>query len=129
MTTVVEFLRARIAEDEWEARARLANLSVVLAESRWRRQLAECEAKRRILDFHESWPVMVEEPPRFEARDGGLESIAFSVSQRMAFLTQEEYRRRFGVEPPTSPMLAALAAVYSDHPDYAAAHDGRGVHG
>ena len=119
--TVVEFLRARIDEDEWEARVRLANLSLVLAETRWRRELAECEAKRRILDFHESWPVLVEEQPRFQTVDRGLDSLAFSVSQRMAWLTTAEYRARFGVEPPTSPMLEALAAVYSDHPDYAAA--------
>lgn len=119
--TVVEFLRARIEEDEWEARSRLANLSLVLAETRWRRQLAECEAKRRILAFHESWPVLVEEEPRFEEVGGGVESLAFRVSQRMAWLTTAKYRARFGVEPPTSPMLEALAAVYSDHPDYAAA--------
>jgi hypothetical protein len=35
-------------------------------------------------------------------------------------MTEQEYRNRFGDGPPTAPMLRALAAVYSDHPDYRA---------
>lgn len=84
------------------------------------RVLAECEAKRRIVELHQSWPVLVESPPVFEAtgRDSDVNSMTFRASQQIQWLTQDEYRKRFGSEPPTAPMLAAMAAVYADHPDY-----------
>lgn len=83
------------------------------------RILAECAAKRRIIEFHESWPVLVEQQPTFEqALDNSVDGLALRMSQQIAWLTEQEYRHRFGTEPPTAPMLAALAAVYADHPDY-----------
>jgi hypothetical protein len=90
------------------------------------RVLAECEAKRRIIEFHQSWPVLVETPPTFdqgnaEGHDlalGELSSMTLRLSQRIAWMTEQEYRNRFGSEPPTGPMLRALALPYADHPDY-----------
>ena len=83
------------------------------------RVLAEVEAKRRIVALHEQWPVLVEGPPEVEMGDPtDLGSMAARMAQRVAWLTTQEYRKRFGDEPPTSPMLAALAEVYADHPDY-----------
>ena len=82
------------------------------------RVLAECEAKRRILELHQAWPVLVETPPKFDPAVMDLTTVSFRVPQRLAWLTQQEYRERFGDEPPTGPMLAALAAVYADPPDY-----------
>ena len=82
------------------------------------RVLAECEAKRRIVELHELWPVLVERQPTFEPIAGDLQSLTFRASQQIAWLTEQEYRSKFGDEPPTAPMLAALATVYADHPDY-----------
>ncbi len=84
------------------------------------RVLAECEAKRRIVGLHKSWPVMVETPPTFETAGSDLDinSMTFRMSQQFAWVTQQEYRERFGDEPPTAPILAAMAEVYADHPDY-----------
>lgn len=48
--TVTEFLEARIAEDEREARVCLASPEHTMR--RWVRMLAECEAKGRIIDLH-----------------------------------------------------------------------------
>lgn len=38
----------------------------------------------------------------------------------MTTLTEflQEYRAKFGDEPPTTPVLRALAPPYADHPDY-----------
>ncbi|HET7326983.1 MAG TPA: hypothetical protein VFJ14_06805 [Nocardioidaceae bacterium] len=76
----------------------------------------EVAAARRVLDavreVHDAWPVLVEHPPEFE---GGIvgdpESVTLRMSQRLAWVTQQEYRKRFGIEPPTAPALAAARAV------------------
>lgn len=83
------------------------------------RIIAECEAKRSIIKQHEDWPVLVEAEPEFgplDITDGS--HFAYSMSRKMAWLTECEYVKRFGSEPPTAPMIWTLAAVYSDHPDY-----------
>lgn len=149
--TIVEFLEARIAEDEAVAREadgarwfhsdKIVTFEVLGEDGNWGdatppisvdmrangwhitrwspdRVLAECEAKRRIVALHQAWPVLVDTPPKFDPAVMDLTTVSFRVSQRLAWLTQQEYRERFGDEPPTGPMLAALAAVYADHPDY-----------
>jgi hypothetical protein len=124
--TIVEFLEARIAEDEARASSGWARLG----DSRWETDnygrdfltpsavLAECAAKRAIIKQHEDWPVLVERAPSgdFDAND--TQSMVYRMTREIAWLTEREYVRRFGVEPPTTPMLRALATVYKDHPDY-----------
>jgi hypothetical protein len=115
--TIVEFLEACIAEDE--ARARypyLASSPDPLFSPA--RVLAECAAKRAIIKQHEEWPVLVERAPSgdFDAND--TQSMTYRMTREIAWLTEREYVKRFGVEPPTTPVLRALAAVYSSHPDY-----------
>jgi hypothetical protein len=124
--TLTEFLLARIAEDE----AEVANpdwAPSFLHSDRWMghaatwskgRTLAECEAKRRIVALHESWPVLVQKPAKIERDDGNLDSYVMRMSQEIAWATTREYVARFGVDPPTAPMLAILAAVYADHPSF-----------
>lgn len=139
MSDLTEFLRARIAEDEAQANEVVAMARDAAAErpdrtlyahhdgAIWRpsvsvgaaRVLAECEAKRRIIEWHKSWPVLVETQPQFETTDAASPSLmSFKMTQRIAWLTQQEYRARFGDEPPTAPILLMLALPYRDHPDY-----------
>lgn len=81
--------------------------------------LAECEAKRRIVELHESWPVLVERQPTFETIEGDDPTrLAFRATREIAWLTEQEYRTRFGDEPPTAPMIRVLAAIWADHADY-----------
>lgn len=83
------------------------------------RVLAECEAKRRIVELHKAWPVLVTRQPTFEPPGpADVSAMTFRMSQQIAWATEQEYRERFGDEPPTAPMLRALAAIYADHPDY-----------
>ena len=80
-----------------------------------RRMLAECAAKRAIVKQHEDWPVLVEREPTITS---DFQSMTFRMSHEMAWLTEREYINRFGIEPPTAPMIRTLASVYKDHPDY-----------
>jgi len=130
--TITEFLLARIADDEAMARYSLdGDLEYLPSLTTKRgdvlyvgvtnpaRVLAECAAKRAIIDFHRSWPVLVETPPEMTTVDGTDPSaFAYQMTQRIMWATEDEYRKRFGTEPPTAPMLRALAAVYANHPDY-----------
>lgn len=163
MSSITEFLLARIAEDEaaawaatqgpWEVRRGGDFQSIELHDGtlwvtivdashqspphgEWIdspdidfierydpvRALAECEAKRAIIRQHEDWPVLVEGNLQMESVTGtgsdDLQSTAFRVSKEMAFMTERIYVKRFGVEPPTTPMIRALAAVYKGHPGY-----------
>lgn len=115
MTALTTFLLARIAEDEEAAKYAEASWTSVPSTQR---VLAECEAKRRIIALHQDWPVLVEGPETSELVDGGLDSIAYRVTRQMAWLTTREYVARFGIEPPTTPVLRALALPYADHQDF-----------
>ena len=83
------------------------------------RVLREVEAKRRIVDLHANWPVLVQGQPKYEMQQMDATGfVSFRATQQTAWLTEREYRERFGVEPPAAPMIRALASVYADHPDY-----------
>lgn len=74
-----------------------------------------------IIDWHRNWPVLVETKPEVEITDadyGRFDDFNIRMSQQLAFLTQEEYKKRFGEEPPTAPLLRQMAAAYSWHPDF-----------
>lgn len=138
MVTKIEFLNARIDEDEANARSLLRHAQehelacsdpqllgrVIPGWHDWpkvqvlaAKAIVDCEAKRAIVRLHESWPVLLEQQPEFETADGP-DGLAIRMAQRFAWLTEQEYRARFGTEPPTSPMIAALLAGYADHPEY-----------
>jgi hypothetical protein len=138
MVTKTDFLLARIDEDETEARAllrraqehelhcqepRLLGREIPgwhdwpKAQALAAKALADCEAKRAIVRLHESWPVLAERPPTIDAVQTTT-GLTVRMSQQMAWLTEQEYRERFGIEPPTAPMVAALLVGYAEHPDY-----------
>ena len=121
--TLTDFLLARIAEDERAARKlaetdRRPVLSLATTVNHPDRILLECEAKRRIIELHRSWPVLVETPPTFEQAGSDADSMTFRMSQQIQWQTQQEYVARFGSEPPSAPMMRALALPYADHPDF-----------
>jgi hypothetical protein len=96
---LIEFVLARIAEDEAAALAVEADVWDQ-AEGRWRyrptRVLAECEAKRRIV---ERWRDLTYEVEQAESRgdyDAAPVATAFAYEQ----------------------VVKVIAAVRADHPDY-----------
>lgn len=108
--TIEEFLLARLKEVEtlgksissWYDRAPIQTL---------------CDNQRAIIEWHKNWPVLAETPPVFSQELDG-DRVHFKMAQKVAWLTQEEYRKRFGSEPPTAPLLAKMATAYKDHPDF-----------
>lgn len=138
--SITEFLNARVDEDaskfdeacEAEAeRCRNDGIPDMTAaeveaywlsigeETSWPRHLREVAAKRAIIKFHKQWPVLVEGPSKFDSDAAdGLDSISFKMSRQIMWATEQEYRNRFGDEPPTTPIMRAMASIYSDHEDY-----------
>lgn len=91
---IVEFLRARLDEDEREAKVCLDRWATEGhgTRRRWDRQLREVEAKRRVL------------------------YTCDTATRMWLHARTEEYAD--GVADPGDTILRALAAVYADHPDY-----------
>lgn len=131
---LTEFLLARIAEDEAVARCTCAETGGACGggfcdercptcrdgdrETRDWRPLAECEAKRRIVALHREWPVLIQTEPTMERVGADVDSMVYRASQEIQWATNREYVARFGTEPPTTPILRALASIYADHPDF-----------
>ena len=93
--TLTEFLLARIAEDERDADCILFDYGQGNVESRAARVLAECEAKRRIVELHR--PIWASD---IEWADCAICPSALSS----------------GGWP--CPTLRALTLPYADHPDH-----------
>ena len=112
---MVAWLRQQLDEDErdWQMVAALDVVQMLHGRPLAPRMLAEVAAKRAILDLHESWPVLVETQPEFITTADDSGSMAMRMSKRVAWLTEQEYRARFGDEPPTSPIVLALAQPYA----------------
>lgn len=77
---------------------------------------------RQVIEYHKQWPVLVQKNPELDFNywdpESNFQRIHAKLSQEMAFLTQEEYRKRFGKEPPTAPLMRKLASKWRDHPDF-----------
>jgi len=109
--TIVEFLEARIAADE-RAIMKLAEtdrrpvLSVAITVNHPQRLLAECAAKRAILDLYER---------HRENRDARRSPRARAAEDERAAQDRRTQEARTSV---AEDALRALAAVYAAHPDY-----------
>lgn len=123
MSAIGEFYLARLAEDE---AAELGQTHIMFRvggeQTNHRgspRVLADIAAKRKIVELHEQWPTLVESAPKLVRVDASdPDSVAFKMTQQIMWATEQEYRNRFGDEPPTSPIMRALVSVYADHPDF-----------
>ena len=115
MTTLTDFLLARIADDEQE----IHRLRATVAEDdAWReddpfpeagkvdRPLAECEAKRRIIELHlnNESRVVAYRSPRW--------ADAMTDDDRM------DWRKAEARCAATESAVRLLTQVYSDHPDF-----------
>ena len=82
------------------------------------------DSLRDILDYHNQWVVALEGPLTIEPANADFkdldfnEAIRFTASREIGFVTEQQYRARFGKEPPTSPMIKAIARIWHDHEDY-----------
>jgi hypothetical protein len=75
----------------------------------------------KILQWHDNWPVLTETEPQFELNQNPIDdfdSFRYSITTKMAWLTQQQYVETFGTAPPTAPILKFIAATWDYHPDY-----------
>jgi hypothetical protein len=110
--TLTEFLLTRIAEDERAAKILLEHdrrplLSVALTVNHPARFLAECEAKRRIIEAHPLTHDVV------AVHSGETPGVACA---NCAALGRSEKDIVEDLGPCDT--LLALASIYSDHPDF-----------
>lgn len=105
--TIEEFLLARIAEDEeaarwgpWDA----YDISV--------RVLAECVAKRRIVEHETAWARAKAGAPPYNGPLTRDDDEPGRHPQLVAYLEQ------WGEQVTDTPILRLLALPYADHPDY-----------
>lgn len=130
MSPEVAYLRLRYGEEAATCRAaiagRLHELPTIQCQCGRRiyigggpQQLADVEAKQKILDLHEQWPLLLETPPAMEMQPHmpGEQWVAH-FTQQIDWVTTQQYRRRFGDDPPTGPIVRALLQPYAWRDDF-----------
>lgn len=78
-------------------------------------EMASLEYDMKIVDEHERWPVLVETAPGLELADvyySDLNQAFYRISKRILWMTQQEYIKKFGTEPPTAPIIKILMEKY-----------------
>ena len=109
---IQEFLRQRFQEyvemadgEPWHVRAVI---------------LEDYQAKLRILEWHNNWPVLLEGPPEVTRDDFAqpIDKVVFQISRQIEWITHQEYVKRFGPKSAIYPVLQMMAAAYSNHEDY-----------
>lgn len=114
MTTLTGFLLARVSDDEnraqrfWDEWSREGGVIDVSRYVGPTQTLAECEAKRRIVEQH------VENASRVAAYRSPRWLDGMNDSDIM------NWRKAEAVCAATDSVVRALASVYADHPDYQA---------
>lgn len=113
--TLIEFLLARIAEDEAEYTSQLSDYPTSGEERSIRFHLAECAAKRKIIEAY------VDERQRrdtYQSSDGRAAEVDESVDP---LIRERQVQRRRAAAAECRGLeraVEALATVYADHPDY-----------
>jgi len=118
-----EFIEARLVEKEHQATSTILVHRLTGGFSPMGTQiLAEVKAIREILALHEQWIVALQTPIRINGSEMydplSSDSYILKASSEIKFMTEKAYRAQFGTEPPTTPMIRAIAAIWSTHDDY-----------
>lgn len=112
--TPTAFLRARLEEVMTRAKSLTKDSLMLITFSN------VVDNMKVALDWHDNFPVLVTEQPEFnlEGEASGLDEIRYRMTQEINWFTNQEYVKRFGTEPPTSPLLLAWLQQYAWHPDF-----------
>lgn len=113
MTRVDEFLISRYDD---LMRGAVGNLSLSVEDRSLILTLAQ--QLKVVVEFHKNWPVLVTTKPELEMRPDDSDTWRYQLTQQMNWLTQEEYVKKFGTDPPTAPLLVKLLESWTHHPDY-----------
>ena len=96
----------------------MLNLDMQLATTPQKR--AEVMFKRKIIDLTQSWPVLLQGPIELNPKVAveSLSTVVYEMTSRYQFVLASEYKKIFGEDAPTSPLLLQMAQIYSDHPNF-----------
>lgn len=127
MTTIAEFLLARIAEDEEEARSLVVDFPMSDLEFGWYRNgddvsvtvgvgraVAECVAKRRVVERATS---MARAKPGSPPYNGPLNDLG-ADDEPVRHPDLVAYLAKYGELITDTPVLRILAEIYAEHADY-----------
>lgn len=77
------------------------------------------DAITEIIEWHSRWPVLTYSTPTMKSEIGATpDQLVLRMSQKVNWMIEKEYRRKFGEEPPTGPILKIIAAMWEWHEDY-----------
>lgn len=73
-----------------------------------------------ILDLHQKWPILTKEEPEPAViyDDLSANQYIMAMTSKINWMTQQEYIRKFGTEPPTDPILNSIARIWREHEDF-----------
>lgn len=73
-----------------------------------------------VVEWHKNWPLLVQGLPEFSTPEKitSDDSIVYQFSQRIAWMTNQEYIKKFGLEAPAAPLLRQIASMWDNHPDF-----------
>lgn len=111
MITIEEFVEARLRETEIKFEGLRMSIERTMDIQMMFSNMYD------LLTMHKNWPVMVLSEPDYTF-DTSSDNIVYRMSQKIVWATQEEYRKKFGSEPPTAPMVARMAEMWKQHPDF-----------
>lgn len=112
--TPAEFLKARLAEGFAFIKTQTDNSVILMNYSNMVQNMFFA------LEWHDSFPVLVTDKPVFEVESGvnSIDDINYKMTQEVNWFTNQEYIKRFGSEPPTSPLILGWVQPYAWHPDF-----------
>lgn len=113
--SIEEFINARV-----EGLERMTTGMYSFAQEEILRLIA---AIRETVELHKDWPVLLEEGDAIVyQKDSDMfmnpNEIKYIVEKKVEWITRKAYVERFGENAPDTPMLKAIARVWSSHPDF-----------
>lgn len=104
-TAITDFIRERLAEDR---------LNRHIDEDYYHQILEICKV------HDEVWPVLTQEPPELQTvrTVDDFNTVAYQMRQNIEWHTRDSYVKRFGTDPPTNPIVLALARIWKTHDNF-----------
>jgi hypothetical protein len=112
--TPEEFLNARIIEVE----DYIKDKGFEISHDEFMAIANLAQSMRETLKLHQQWPILVSEETDFEFEQVDIDNFAYVATQKFIWMTNEEYKKRFGTEPPTSNMIKSWLRAYVTHKDF-----------
>lgn len=91
-----------------------------MANATTQQKQADVRFKRKVVDLALNWPILLQTEPTLthKVEKDSLSTVVFEMQAHYQFVLVNEYKRLFGEDPPTSPLLIEMAQIYSDHPNF-----------